>query len=64
MRILRNLEYVEQSGFGINKMIDAYVKGVFKITDNFKTVVLTYNKDVIKKVKFAIMWHSNNIRRR
>lgn len=48
MRILRDLEYVEQSGFGINKIIEVYGKSVFKITDNFITVVLPYDKDVIE----------------
>ncbi len=38
----RLLLYVEQSGFGINKIIEVYGKDVFKITDNFITVVLPF----------------------
>ncbi len=50
MRILRDLEYVEQSGFGISKIIDVYGKDVFKITDNFITVVLPYDKEVMSSI--------------
>ena len=50
MRILRDLEYVEQSGFGISKIIDVYGKDVFKITDNFITVVLPFDKEVMSSV--------------
>lgn len=48
MRILRDLEYVEQSGFGINKIIEVYGKDVFKITDNFITVILPFDTEVMK----------------
>ena len=50
MRILRDLEYVEQSGFGINKIIEVYGKEVFKITDNFITVSLPFDKEVINSI--------------
>lgn len=50
MRILRDLEYVEQSGFGINKIIEVYCKEVFKITDNFITVSLPFDKDVMNSI--------------
>ena len=50
MRILRDLEYVEQSGFGINKIIEVYGKEVFKITDNFITVSLPFDKDVMNSI--------------
>ena len=50
MRILRDLEYVEQSGFGISKIIDVYGKDVFKITDNFITVVLPFDKEVMSSI--------------
>lgn len=48
MRILRDLEYVEQSGFGINKIPEVYGRDVFRITDNFITVILPYDPDVMK----------------
>lgn len=48
MRILRDLEYVEQSGFGINKITEVYGRDVFRITDNFITVILPYDSDVMK----------------
>ena len=48
MRILRDLEYVEQSGFGINKITEVYGRDVFRITDNFITVILPYDPDVMK----------------
>lgn len=48
MRILRDLKCVEQSGFGINKITEIYGKEVFKITDNFITVILPFDADVMK----------------
>ena len=44
------MEYVEQSGFGINKIIEVYCKEVFKITDNFITVSLPFDKDVMNSI--------------
>lgn len=50
MRILRDLEYVEQSGFGINKIIEIYGEKVFKITDNFISVILPFDVDVMDAI--------------
>lgn len=47
MRILRDLEYVEQSWFGINKIIETYGKEVFRISENFISVVLPFSKAMI-----------------
>ena len=44
------MEYVEQSGFGINKIIEVYGKEVYKITDNFITVSLPFDKDVMNSI--------------
>lgn len=54
MRVLRDLEYVEQSGFGINKITEVYGKDVFKITDNFITVVLPFDKNVMNSIATTI----------
>ena len=47
MRVLRDLEYVEQSGYGINKIIETYGKDVFEISENFIRVILPFDLDVI-----------------
>lgn len=54
MHILRDLEYVEQSGFVINKITERYGRNVFKIKDNFITVILPFDVGVINTTTKAI----------
>ena len=50
MIMLRDLEYVEQSGYGINKIIEIYGKDVFVVIDNFIKM-----QDKLSKFQYKII---------
>ncbi len=47
MRILRDLDYVEQTGHGIPDVVKLYGKEVFEITDQYINAVLPFDKEVV-----------------
>ena len=51
MRILSDLDYVEQTGHGIPDVVKMYGKEVFEITENYINVILPFNKQVLKSHK-------------
>ena len=48
MRILSDLEYVEQTGHGIPDVVKIYGKDIFVIHDTYVNVKIPFNKDVLK----------------
>ncbi len=52
MRVFRDLEIVEQLGLGVSRILKAYTKDVFIISENYICVVLPFTKeyDVDKQV--------------
>ncbi|MCL2521956.1 MAG: putative DNA binding domain-containing protein [Erysipelotrichales bacterium] len=47
MRILKDLEFVEQSGYGVPRIIKIYGKEAFHFSNFFIRVLLFYDKDVM-----------------
>ncbi len=47
MRVYRDLDLVEQLGSGMNRILQAYSKDVFRFSQNFMEVCFTYNKDYL-----------------
>ncbi len=54
MRILNDLDFVEQSGHGIPQIIKIYGDKVFEITQNFIRVVLPFDKEVLDTLDINI----------
>ena len=48
MRILSDLEYVEQTGHGIPEIISHYGKEVFDVNDHYINVVIPFDKEVME----------------
>ena len=59
MRILLDLEYVEQTGHGIPDVVKIYGKEIFDIYDTYINVKIPYNKDVLKSHNKVVSLNSN-----
>ncbi len=51
MRIYRDLELVEQLGSGMNRILQAYSKDVFRFSENFMEVCLEYDAAYMKSLE-------------
>ena len=51
MRIFRDLDYVEQLGSGIHRILKAYPQDIFKITDNFLVISFPFEEDYLTTLK-------------
>jgi predicted HTH transcriptional regulator len=47
MRVYRDLDLVEQLGSGMNRILQAYSKDVFRFSENFMEVCFTYDSDYV-----------------
>ncbi len=45
MRIFRDLELVEHLGSGMNRILNIYDKGIFKLSDNFLEIVFPFDEE-------------------
>lgn len=48
MRILSDLEYVDQTGHGIPEFISHYGKEAFDVSDHYINVVIPFDKEVME----------------
>ena len=51
MRVFRDLELVEHLGSGVRRILNAYPKDIFKISDNFFEIAFPYEKEYLEFVK-------------
>jgi ATP-dependent DNA helicase RecG len=51
MRIFRDLDYVEQLGSGIHRILMAYPQDIFKITENFLVISFPFEEDYLATIK-------------
>jgi ATP-dependent DNA helicase RecG len=49
MRVFRDLRLVEQLGSGIHRILKAYNKDIFKMSDNFMEISFPYEKEYLNK---------------
>ncbi|MDO8951128.1 MAG: ATP-binding protein [Draconibacterium sp.] len=50
MRIFRALEFVEHLGSGMNRILRAYNRNIFNLSENFLEVVFPYEEDYLKSI--------------
>lgn len=50
MRILHDLEFVEQTGFGVPTIVDAYGTSAYEFLDNFVKVTIPFDEEVMTMV--------------
>lgn len=50
MRILRELEFVEQTGFGVPTILKAYGESAFNFLDNFVMVTIPFDEEVMMSI--------------
>ena len=54
MRVLSDLKYVEQTGYGVPEVLKHYDKNVFDIEENYINVSIPYDAEVIGLYASAI----------
>lgn len=54
MRILHDLEFVEQTGLGVPRIVSKYGEGAFEFLDDFVKVTIPFDEDVMKLVSNVI----------
>lgn len=50
MRILHDLEFVEQTGLGVPRIVNKYGEGAFEFLDDFVKVTIPFDEEVMKLV--------------
>jgi ATP-dependent DNA helicase RecG len=50
MRIFRDLEYVEHLGSGMNRILRAYDRNIFHLTDNFLEIVFPFEEEYLRSI--------------
>lgn len=50
MRIFKDIDFVEQLGSGMKRIMKYYDESIFKITDNFMIVTFPFNTNEIKDI--------------
>ncbi len=50
MRILHDLEFVEQTGFGVPTIVDAYGTSAYEFMDNFVKVTIPFDEEVMSMI--------------
>ena len=53
MRVFRDLEFVEQLGSGMNRILRSYNRSIFNLSENFLEVVFPYEKDYLKSLNHS-----------
>jgi len=48
MRIFRDLDLVEQLGSGVHRILNAYSRDIFKVSDNFLEICFPFEQDYLK----------------
>lgn len=54
MRVFRDMELVENFGFGMHRILQAYDRSIFKISENFVMTEFKYNEEVMKQVRIPV----------
>lgn len=47
MRVFHDLDFVEQLGYGMNRILNAYDKSIFHLSDNFIEIVFPFEKEYL-----------------
>ena len=55
MRVFRDMEFVENFGSGIQRILRVYDRSIFQISDNFIITEFKYDPEVLKKVRNAVV---------
>jgi predicted HTH transcriptional regulator len=50
MRVFRDLEFVEQLGSGMNRILRAYNRSIFNLSENFLEVVFPFEEEYLKNI--------------
>lgn len=61
MRVLSDLDYVEQTGYGIPKVLKHYKKEIFDINSNYVRVSIPFDKKVLNSENYQIDLIENEI---
>jgi ATP-dependent DNA helicase RecG len=48
IRVFRELEFVEHLGSGMNRILRAYDKSIFHLSENFVEIVFPYEEDYLR----------------
>ena len=51
MRVLSDLKYVEQTGYGVPEVLKHYDKNVFDIEENYINVSIPYDAEVMSSMR-------------
>ena len=54
MRVFRDMELVENFGSGMHRILQAYDRSIFKISENFVMTEFKYDEEVMKQVHVSI----------
>ena len=61
MRVLSDLKYVEQTGYGVPEVLKHYDKNVFDIEENYINVSITYDVEVMASMRVTDVGAENNL---
>ncbi len=54
MRVFRDMELVENFGSGMHRILQAYDRSIFKISENFVMTEFKYDEEVMKQVRVSV----------
>ena len=61
MRVLSDLKYVEQTGYGVPEVLKHYDKNVFDIEENYINVSIPYDAEVMASMRVSDVGEENDI---
>ena len=55
MRVFRDLEFVEHLGSGMSRILQAYNKNIFHISENFIEIIFPYEEEYLNNTEYVTM---------